>query len=122
MHGNQSRITSYNVCYTKLLRLKAIGGGSAAEPVNVAPNIDPAEFRVVQMDVQPLDIGDVTFYDLNSEQNLTLSIVSGNDAGLFQITQAGRLQFTTSSVSFTGNPAVITSYSIHYTKLYDEIP
>ena len=41
---------------------------------------------------------------MNSGQNLTLSIISGNDAGLFQITQAGRLRFTSSSVSFTGNP------------------
>ncbi len=103
--GDGSQDNDLYIDSTLVPALKAIGGGSAAEPVNVAPNIDPAEFRVVQMDVQPLDIGDVTFYDLNSEQNLTLSIVSGNDAGLFQITQAGRLQFTTSSVSFTGNPA-----------------
>ena len=69
----RGRITSYNVCYTKLLRTRKAGERPKAAPNTTA----------------------------------TFSVSSSSEA-------------KSSSVSITlPDGAVITSYSIHYTKLYD---
>ena len=71
-----NRITSYNVCYTKLLRIVPADSWSTALQL----------IRAGKIDVLPA------------------AMVSDN-----------RLEF----LSFTEPYVVITSYSIHYTKLYD---
>ena len=81
----KDRITSYNVCYTKLLRMK-----DAVESWNKA---NPKEQIELKIDVLPYD-------DLHNKLLISL--------------QAG-----TGAPDLADIEIVITSYSIHYTKLYE---
>ena len=72
------RITSYNVCYTKLLRIK--------------------ESRLVQIREAP-----ATEYELRAIAQECLERAKRHPDGFVEVEM----------------PGVITSYSIHYTKLYD---
>ena len=84
------RITSYNVCYTKLLRPRGDGGLNPEHSGTAAP------FQAVNEGV--LDQG------LENE---------ARNRGLEGLAAYGLLQGEPSG------PPVITSYSIHYTKLYE---
>ena len=119
--SNKSRITSYNVCYTKLLRLVSwisllsFSGvlvitilllllmrqhwGSLLQPRQTSPSVDDLPLR--------------HFY----EQSFIAMAISSPDTRRW-------LQFNNQLCKLLGYSRdelerVITSYSIHYTKLYD---
>ena len=91
----ESRITSYNVCYTKLLRI-------GRRTVAIALSIQPDDGREVEQHPS-LEVRGTEFSQI---------IVAQHQRGLH------RLRFH-ESASHGERERVITSYSIHYTKLYD---
>ena len=117
-----SRITSYNVCYTKLLRaLKAVCGinnpGDAAAALvlkrredaeaagdPILGTVSPVEWKNRKTE----DIGGLfdELYGLAPDAQALVNVALDAllDANSHQLSEGG---------------AVITSYSIHYTKLYD---
>ena len=90
---NANRITSYNVCYTKLLRYRHL--------------------RDIDWIVASSAYKDEIFYPL---QRLRM-VIYGSD--IFLILVAGTLAFFLSKRITRPLEHVITSYSIHYTKLYE---
>ena len=143
-----SRITSYNVCYTKLLRLNeeeilllssgivdaylhkaSIYALKYVEPYlqrEAIPTYPPSEavLQVIRKDPNIIDM---------AEHALTASIRAGLEGDLASVTSQRAAEFMSQKSSSTfvrtsqeendsfvldaGN--VITSYSIHYTKLYE---
>ena len=83
------RITSYNVCYTKLLR-------AADHPLAVRVGLAQA----------PADL---------ERRDLTIHAIALDLAD-------GEVSDPYDGIGDLGRRLVITSYSIHYTKLYDETP
>ena len=97
---NQSRITSYNVCYTKLLRYLAEQGYTIA----------------TLGDMYRVPGSKKSLMELQSE-GADVRIVYGiPDAVKLAKKQNEKVIFVAIGFETT---AVITSYSIHYTKLYD---
>ena len=109
------RITSYNVCYTKLLR-------EAAHPYNSEQIEDPYEMH----DAEDFKKKYVEILALKPD-GVILAPILKKESLLF-CTQLDELKIPyafidtnlkeTNCLSFIGED-VITSYSIHYTKLYD---
>ena len=106
------RITSYNVCYTKLLRSV---GKDTKDTYNVAVRVPIPVEGVLQKVVGARARLGVTFYNVN-------------EGGYVQVDVAGgSLSSTVNQINLTRANAnspmaetlVITSYSIHYTKLYE---
>ena len=100
-----SRITSYNVCYTKLLRfVKGLYPDVIDKYAEKVPEYDAQYF--LEMKEAGLQ------YFTDSEVSIT-----SND--LFS---ADDVDAESEKYQTKGNLIVITSYSIHYTKLYDNCP
>ena len=96
------RITSYNVCYTKLLR-----------KISIIPKYGGEETTngfVDQLKVPPAlkSVLEETFGFQATARTLT-----------YIMKRLNKLGFSQRSKSFFQKIFVITSYSIHYTKLYD---
>ena len=92
------RITSYNVCYTKLLR-------DAVSKLVTAQEI-PAGWM-------GLDIGPATVRLYREALNDVQTVLWNGPMGVFEWERFMR---------GSSKIAVITSYSIHYTKLYEGLP
>ena len=93
--GDVVRITSYNVCYTKLLRIVARG-----EPIRLGHDHPTVRQLEIEQLIKIVAIG------------LHKHVLAGE-------TEIGRtILHIGGHVGGTDNN-VITSYSIHYTKLYD---
>ena len=105
-----TRITSYNVCYTKLLRGRQEGAQlDAPSEVDVI-----AQLRQKANDFKLLAESEGKQLHTSFEPNLFMATLQ--IALLGQIIQ----NFLQNALKFTPKgKSVITSYSIHYTKLYD---
>ena len=113
---NRSRITSYNVCYTKLLRKLF----AQKTKVYLYPSLDAnSRLPLLLRDAElPKDIQSIIEYLelnrkivlLNNAQTRYLSISSEEVARLISANDSAFVKYV----------PVITSYSIHYTKLYEK--
>ena len=153
----RARITSYNVCYTKLLRdklpnngLESAGWDAYTSIVGSVVNlnagtstlkikagteayawnldkIELAKIAEVATDVDVVSSSKVEFYPNPANDVLN---VSGLQGEYYQFTITNMAGVPVISSSFNGldnakvdisklTDGVITSYSIHYTKLYD---
>ena len=108
--SNQCRITSYNVCYTKLLRLKLDSYPSKALETGIYPGmlLELSATGVAKHSTAgATDNPSVVFADKDvNDPDATVEMAYDINAGVY----AFQLQ------------PVITSYSIHYTKLYEFFP
>ena len=99
------RITSYNVCYTKLLRiLEAL---YRRRKLNRGPRI-VAVGGGTGLSMLLKGVKKIT-------NNITAIVTVGDDGG-----SSGRLR-EEMGILPPGDISVITSYSIHYTKLYEKV-
>ena len=105
--GKRFRITSYNVCYTKLLRhqpdsIVVLGGDCLVDlaPFNYLNEKYDGNLGIIWVDAHP----DIL---IPEQYNHAHAMVLGNLMGI-------------GDDEFKAVVNVITSYSIHYTKLYDE--
>ena len=98
----RSRITSYNVCYTKLLRLSAKG---------------EVDDRVKGLHTGADDYLTKPFAFSELLARLQALIRRSSDAS--EPTKLAYKAYLNAKLYF--NLGVITSYSIHYTKLYDKV-
>ena len=98
------RITSYNVCYTKLLRISGIG--------NLVATIKAAKYYELGDD----DVALTVFTDSLALYGSRLLELAA-ERGPYDQRQADRDLDMLRNLSV--DYVVITSYSIHYTKLYD---
>ena len=89
-----NRITSYNVCYTKLLRFRVASVSKLLTAVAVMKLVEDRKLHLDDQVFGPKGIIKDAIFDKVKDKNL------------YKITV--RQLF------------VITSYSIHYTKLYDD--
>ena len=100
----ESRITSYNVCYTKLLR---IDPGTVHRLFFAEANGTPSRYH------QPKTC------DAKIDKTYDWSHVASGQVRLdMRMPEWTRYMFNAGQVMYD---SVITSYSIHYTKLYDPI-
>ena len=97
----KSRITSYNVCYTKLLRLEGM-----KQAMRVG--LEPVKINVVL-------IGGFNDNEIADFAELTKEGFEVRFIELMPVGEATQWSLN----QFIPNTTVITSYSIHYTKLYD---
>ena len=116
-----SRITSYNVCYTKLLRFSFRPMQEPLYDVRIIKDITPAGLNFVV-----LDNGVVAC--INEDEDLELFAAKRGHSGVKIIsdpvigtdmvlgTHQGKVAFWRGDRVYR---FVITSYSIHYTKLYE---
>ena len=88
---DEIRITSYNVCYTKLLRIN-LGATAIGTTVTAAPGYPELATK---------HLSDIT--------------------GIEFILAGDLIEATSDTGAYVLLSGVITSYSIHYTKLYDSI-
>ena len=116
----QNRITSYNVCYTKLLRgeidrIKKDGVSEAELKRTRAQLIASQVYKLDSMFGQAMEIGQAEAVGLSWKDVDTmrerLQAVSAAD-----VQAVANKYFSDDAVT-----VVITSYSIHYTKLYDAL-
>ena len=113
-----SRITSYNVCYTKLLRSWLIDGSTPIDDVMRVLNIEAfpehenyetiAGFMMFMLRKIPKRTDAVSY------EGYKFEVV---DIDSYKIDQLLVSRISTTDKSIL--PNVITSYSIHYTKLYE---
>ena len=108
-----ARITSYNVCYTKLLR-KALEGpyGDHTGYYNSQEEFPVFEVSAITMRKNPIY---VTTYTSRPPDEPSIIAVALNDLFVPIIKQ----QFPEIVDFWLPPEGVITSYSIHYTKLYE---
>ena len=107
------RITSYNVCYTKLLRGVSLYNSSSDSASNI---------MLVSPVLSNLGAGThrLKFAGRNSTATQDIEIgtlTDPTDPTTFTVFET--VDLTTSFAEYTVDFSVITSYSIHYTKLYD---
>ena len=118
------RITSYNVCYTKLLRVHVVGSVPRGLPHLALPRVNLslelilqliptafAMFIVILAQSAATSRAYAERYNERFSENidlvgLGLANIGAGLSGTFVV---------------NGSPTVITSYSIHYTKLYDRL-
>ena len=113
------RITSYNVCYTKLLRVDGFGEGIGALEHHAYPTPQGSHIHTLIIDVLAmqadlaLDVTDVhqVIHTVDATQQCGLATTGGTD-------KRGYLPLGDLHADVVES-LVITSYSIHYTKLYD---
>ena len=124
------RITSYNVCYTKLLReLKfyKMEGYFFPDTYDFYIGTDPEYVvEVIKLNFNKKVYN--AYYTKMKEKNLTLdevitlaSIVQREAANISDMKMVASVFWNRLNNSSTFPLLVITSYSIHYTKLYDLI-
>ena len=106
------RITSYNVCYTKLLRMHVTfhrAFDRVRDPLTALEQIiDLGCTRVLTSGLHPnVDLGKDMLRSLVDAAGDRITIMPGSGVRSGNVLELAK---------FTG---VITSYSIHYTKLYD---
>ena len=115
----KNRITSYNVCYTKLLRMRTSLVASLLE--TVARNIAYRSRDLSLFELRPVFLPQAG-EELPQEQGRLTAVICGrrDPEGWAQGKEA--VDFFDLKGVLEGLVArVITSYSIHYTKLYDKI-
>ena len=138
----EARITSYNVCYTKLLRglfrrdgFAQLYGGNAVPRKGQFPRCGKAEThqvlvlhearprRVGQVDQEALIDVKARDHDEKDDEQEGKVVQGSRFAGVARIAPVGKRPHSRSlpinPVSRRVASSVITSYSIHYTKLYD---
>ena len=96
--GCDHRITSYNVCYTKLLRRKRLEAEQRRK-------LQPLKNELKSLERQ--------IADLQQRQQALEALLA--DSGLYETQRKAELKNHLADKA----EVVITSYSIHYTKLYD---
>ena len=107
------RITSYNVCYTKLLRPNVV----------LFPESDPNYVNMVVELPVGTDITGTNEFAAKLEQDVidylkqTRALIPGDSNSVVEsiLTTVGKGDPN----DFSAQGSVITSYSIHYTKLYE---
>ena len=113
--NKMNRITSYNVCYTKLLRVIPVVNLAKWMGVETPKTITTKNTRVIITEFNNILIGFVVhdakrIRRINWKDIEPASFASGSGAlDGRKITGVTRIE----------DDSVITSYSIHYTKLYD---
>ena len=110
------RITSYNVCYTKLLRGKAFDVTPAPAPMGREATrvITSYSIHYTKLYEEIANKGWQRASVENKEIRLGLNIVKGK-VTFRGVADAFGLEYVDADTLI----CVITSYSIHYTKLYD---
>ena len=104
-----SRITSYNVCYTKLLRHDLLEQDYQGFK-NDEPLLDQYLKGLENIEVNSLSRDEQFAFYVNGYNAWTIKLILGAYPGIKSIKDLGNIFKT---------PCVITSYSIHYTKLYE---
>ena len=117
------RITSYNVCYTKLLRISEesdflnVDGDRAAAYVAGKVGTDKVLF-ITNVDGLLMDGKLVPKLTLAEAKEIRPKIGPGMEKKILASTEALDMGVKEALIA-NGQKDVITSYSIHYTKLYD---
>ena len=113
------RITSYNVCYTKLLRSPPKLAGDMADVVASLEKVVTELKKSKGLSKGILD-GLPTPYLLVDENEKT---IASNKAcmEMVEIDTPPEVQYGRTLAEIFYNDPVITSYSIHYTKLYEHV-
>ena len=112
MSRKSTRITSYNVCYTKLLRVIAASG-------TLAQIIPPSLVLIVLADQLGLSVGDM--YAGALIPGLMLMVFYAVFIFIVTLVRPAWVPaLPPEARTLKGGKLVITSYSIHYTKLYDQ--
>ena len=105
------RITSYNVCYTKLLRAASARVTCNTQPLQSVEVIENAS-RIIEM-LRNAPHGVISRDKSGAPlSSINLAIVSIENARL-------EVHLSARGMRRDALETVITSYSIHYTKLYD---
>ena len=112
------RITSYNVCYTKLLRLVLLNLKVIYSRIRALFSSDENNnIEFVE------NIEDIELVGLENELNqIFLNIINNfdeKDILVYHRDQIGSIRAVTKKNQNNEIEIVITSYSIHYTKLYE---
>ena len=127
------RITSYNVCYTKLLRLDARFNQLLSDAEKQVTEKKYSEAIALFDQALEIRAGDQTVIARQNEIKALMMQAQERDASysallaeadqLFsssRLTEA-RAKYTEAGQVKPEEARVITSYSIHYTKLYDSV-
>ena len=111
-----TRITSYNVCYTKLLR--SLFGQTLAK--QVAQILAISSPTILEVGAGSGRLAADLLLALEGQGKLVITSYSIHYTKLYDYTSQGHFRAVECDITFIDVAInVITSYSIHYTKLYD---